>query len=88
MNHKHRKVLHALYAHPASANISARAVESVLKEMGAEIEQRHGGRWGVRLNEHFVEISHKTHSFSPMQVRQMAKFIKDAGIDAERDYPL
>ena len=88
MNHKHRKVLHALFAHPVSANISARSVQSVLKEMGAKIEQRHGGRLGVHLNEHFVEISHKTHSFSPMQVRQMCKFLTDAGIDAERDYPL
>lgn len=88
MNHKHRKVLHALFAHPVSANISARAVDSIFKEMGADIEQRHGGRLGVRLNGHFAEFSHHDHSLSPDQVRQVKKFIEDAGIDPETDYPL
>ena len=47
MNHKHRKVLHALFAHPVSANIApARAVEAVLKELGGEVDQRHGGARG------------------------------------------
>ena len=88
MNHKHRKVLHALFAHPVSANISPRSVEAVLKELGAEIEQRHGGRWGVRLNKHFAEFSHSGHSLKPSQVQQMRKFIDAAGVDPERDYPL
>jgi len=88
MNHKHRKVLHALFAHPVSANISPRAVESVLIELGGEIEQRHGGRWGVRLNDQFAEFAHKGHSLQPVQVQQIRKFIASAGIDPERDYPL
>lgn len=88
MNHKHRKVLHALFAHPASANLSPRSVESVLVELGADIDQRHGGRWGVRLKGHFAEFSHGGHSLAPQQVRQIAKFVSDAGIDPERDYPL
>ena len=36
MNHRHRKVLHALFAHPVSANIHFRDVESVFKELGGE----------------------------------------------------
>ncbi len=88
MNHKHRKVLHALFAHPVSGNISTRSAESVLKELGGEIEQRHGGRWGVRLNAHFAEFSHSAHSLAPTQVRQICKFLTTAGIDAERDFPL
>lgn len=88
MNHKHRKVLHALFAHPVSANISVRSVESVIQELGGEIEQRHGGRWGARLNGHFAEFSHSKHSLTPGHVRQLAKFLSDAGVDAERDYPL
>lgn len=88
MNHKHRKVLHALFAHPVSANLSPRSVESVLTELGADIEQRHGGRWGVRLNGHFAEFSHGGHSLAPQQVRQIAKFVSGAGVDPERDYPL
>jgi len=88
MNHKHRKVLHALFAHPVSANISTRSVEAVLKELGAEIEQRHGGRWGVKLNDHFAEFPHDAHSLQPVQVQHMRKFIAEAGIEPERDYPL
>ena len=88
MNHKHRKVLHALFAHPVSANISTKAVESVIGELGGEIEQRHGGRWGARLNGHFAEFSHAGHSLSPDEVRKVKKFITDAGIDPEEDFPL
>lgn len=88
MNHKHRKVLHALFAHPVSANLSPRDVEAVLKELGAEIEQRHGGRIGVRLNGHFAEFSHSGHALAPQQARRIAKFVGEAGIDADRDYPL
>jgi len=88
MNHKHRKVLHALFAHPVSANLSPRSVEAVLGELGADIEQRHGGRWGVRLNDEFAEFSHSGHALSPDLVRRIAKFISSAGIDPERDYPL
>ena len=88
MNHKHRKVLHALFAHPVSANISGRSVEAVIGELGGKIEQRHGGRWGVRLNDHFAEFSHKGHALHPDAVRQIRKFFEEAGIDPERDYPL
>lgn len=88
MNHKHRKTLHALFAHPVSANISPKAVEAVFGELGGEIEQRHGGRIGVRLNEHFAEFAHPQHSMSPDQVRQAKKFIEDAGVDPDKDYPL
>ena len=88
MNHKHRKVLHALFAHPVSANISPKAVEAVFGELGAEVEQRHGGRIGVHLNGHFAEFSHPQHSMSPDHVRQAKKFIEEAGINPEQDYPL
>lgn len=88
MNHKHRKVLHALYAHPVSANIAVRAVESVFGELGGEIEQRHAGRIAVRLNDHFAEFAHHSHTLNPGEVRQIKKFLTEAGIDPERDYPL
>jgi hypothetical protein len=88
MNHKHRKVLHALFAHPVSANISTRAVEAVFKELGGEIEQRHGGRIGVRINNHFAEFAHHDHSLNPNLVRQVRKFLEGAGIDPAQDYPL
>ena len=71
MNHKHRKVLHALFAHPASANIAPRAVESVNKELGGTAEQRHGGRIGFRLNDRFAEFNHLQHTLHPDEVRRI-----------------
>lgn len=88
MNHRHRKVLHALFAHPVSANIAPRAVESVIKELGGEVDQRHGGRVGLHLNSNFVEIAHDSHSLKPAHVHQIRKFLVSAGVDPERDYPL
>ena len=88
MNHKHRKVLHSLFAPPVSANIAPRAVESVIEELGGTIEQRHGGRIGVRLNENFAEFHHPKHTLHPDEARRISRFIRDAGVDPARDYPL
>ena len=88
MNHKHRKTLHALFAHPVSANIATRAVASVFEELGGQVEQRHGGRWGVHLNGHFAEFSYDTHTLSPEHVQKIRKFLTDAGVNPERDYPM
>ena len=88
MNHKHRKILHALFSHPVSANISSKGVDAVIRELGGTIEQRHGGRFGVRLNGHFAEFHHDAHTLRPDHVRRLAKFLSEAGINHERDYPL
>jgi len=87
MNHRHRKVLQALFAHPVSANIALRDIEALLVELGASVENRHGGRMGVRLNKHFAEFAHRSaHSLTPDQVRHLRKFLTDAGIDPKA-YP-
>ena len=52
MNHSHRKTLHALFAHPISANIDYKSVVHVLEDLGAEIENKSGNRIGVTLNGH------------------------------------
>ena len=88
MNHKHRKVLHQLFAHPEPANLAPADVNAVLVELGAEIEERQGARFAVTLNGHTVVFHHAKHSVDKSEVRQLRKFIEDAGIDAERDYPL
>ena len=88
MNHKHRKVLHALFAHPVSANIGFTQVESVLKELGAEVSTTHTGKVSVELNGHKANFSHAKHSLPPQEVSQVRKFIETCGIDPDRDYPL
>ena len=88
MKHKERKVLHALFAHPVSANISARSAGAVLKELGAEIEQRDGGRWRLQLNGHCVEVPEPSNALKPKHVKKIRDFITNCGIDPNRHYPL
>jgi hypothetical protein len=88
MNHKHRKVLHALFAHPISANIALKDVESVFKELGAETKSAHSGKLHVTLKGQSANFSHAGHSLPTEEVVQVRKFIEGCGVDPERDYPL
>ncbi|MHA1536638.1 MAG: hypothetical protein ACTSUD_03710 [Alphaproteobacteria bacterium] len=88
MNHHHRKILHSLFAHPINANVAMKDVESVLRELGAEIKASHGGKIHVALNEHSANFSHAKHSLPKQEVMQLRKFIKTCGIDPQRDYPI
>ncbi len=88
MNHKHRITLHALFAHPMSNNIDPRMVKATLEELGAEITQPWHGHLLVTLNG-FTHRSHDSHhNLSKDEVAAMRKFLMDAGVDPERDYPL
>jgi hypothetical protein len=88
MNHHHRKVLHALFAHPVSANIAFKDVQSVLRELGAEITTANTGKIHVVLNGHSANFSHFDHSVPKTGVAQIRKFIESSGIEPERDYPI
>ncbi len=88
MNHHHRKILHKIFAHPVSANIAMKDVESVLREMGAEISAAHSGKTHVQLNGHSANFSHPNHSLPKQEVTQVRKFVESCGIDPQRDYPL
>lgn len=84
MNHKHRKVLAQLFAHPISANIDFKEVEHVLQELGAEIENKSGNRIGVTLNGHKVAFTHVNHSLPKDEVVQIRKFLETAGVTPEQ----
>ena len=73
MNHKHRKILQAIFAHPVSANIDFKDVVSVLEELGAEIDNKHGIRIGVKLNGHSAAFSHAQHDL-PIDLPALEKF--------------
>lgn len=88
MNHKHRKVLHALFAHPVSGNINFNQVEHVFKELGADLSSTHTGKVSVALNGHKANFRHANHSLPPQEVAQVRKFIETCGIDPATDYPL
>lgn len=86
MNHRHRKVLNALFAHPISANIHFKDVEAVLRELGAEIEEKHGSRIGVTLDGHTVAFHHAQHALPKDEVVRIRQFLEKCGIDVA-DYP-
>jgi hypothetical protein len=88
MNHHHRKILHTLFVHPIAANISMHDIESVLRELGAEINAAQSGKIHVTLNGHSANFSHYNHSLPKEEVVQLRKFIETCGIDPNRDYPI
>jgi hypothetical protein len=81
LNHRHRKVLEALFAHPVSANIHTGDVEALLADLGAELDHTHHGKLMVRLNGHSQAFPHMAHTLSPDQVRLMRKFLEGAGVE-------
>ena len=87
MNHHHRKVLHALFAHPVSANIAMKDVEAVFRELGAEVSHSHSGKLAVELKGHKVNFHNAHHSLPKQEVQQIRKFLESCGIDPSRDYP-
>jgi hypothetical protein len=87
MNHRHRKLLHAIFAHPINANLGMKEVEHLLRELGAEIENKSGGRVGVTLNGHTVAFTVADHSVPKDEVVQIRKFLETCGVSAE-SYPV
>lgn len=87
MNHRQRKTLHAVFAHPLGANIDHDAVLHLFKALGAEVENKSGNRQGVSLNGHSVALTHVSHDLPKEEVMQVRKFLTACGIDP-KDYPL
>lgn len=87
MNHRHRKILHAVFAHPINANIGMKEVEHLLRDLGAEIDAKSGGRIGVTLNGHTIAVAHVNHSLPKEEVVQIRKFLEACGT-TPADFPL
>ncbi len=88
MNHHHRKVLHSLFSHPINGNIAMKDIESVFRELGAEVSTAQSGKMQVALMGHSANFPHAQHSLPREEVVQVRKFIETCGIDPESDYPL
>ena len=88
MNHKHRKVLHSLFSHPLPSNIHLHEVESVLRELGADLGHTGHGRLSVTLKGHAASFHGADHGLSKDEVSNLRNYIETCGIDPERDYPL
>ncbi len=88
MNHKHRNVLHAIFAHPTSSNIDPKQVYAALEEAGAEVNHGGHGQVIVKLGGHTHGFHHVQHSLEKEQVTELRHFLTQAGLDPARDYPL
>lgn len=88
MNHRHRKVLHALFSHPVSANIDPRHVLAVFEDLGATVAPGGHGQVKITLNGHTRGFPDTHHSLSRDEVGAMRHFLVEAGVDPARDYPL
>ncbi|MFX8425890.1 hypothetical protein ABTL79_19100, partial [Acinetobacter baumannii] len=87
MNHSHRKILHAIFAHPVNANLGFKEVEHVLTALGAEVDNKSGNRIGVKFKGHSAAFSHANHDLPKEEVVQIKKFLIDCGVDPAQ-YPL
>ena len=88
MNHRHRKLLHALFAHPVSANLDPRHVLALFEDLGAEVSHGGHGQIKVALGGHAHAFHDSRHSLSKDEVVAMRRFLEQAGVDPARDYPL
>jgi hypothetical protein len=88
MNHKQRHTLHALFAHPVSANIDPRLAFSIVETLGGEVTHGGHGQIVLRLNGHTHGFHGSRHALSKDEVVALRKFLEAAGIDPVRDYPL
>ncbi len=84
MNHHHRKTLHALFAHPVSANIDFRKVMHVFEELGAEIENSAGNRVKIKLDNHTAAFTHAQHSLPKEEVIELRKFLEQCGVTPDK----
>ena len=74
MKARHRKILERILARPTSANIRWSEVESLLRAVGAEIEEREGSRVAVIFGDE-VHIFHRPHP-SPMTDKGAAAAVR------------
>jgi len=79
MNHHHRKTLHALFAHPISANIDFKKVVHLLEGIGAEVDNKPGNRVGVKLNEHSAALGTLTAICQRKKSSRCGSFLKPVG---------
>ncbi len=83
MKRKHQKTLELLFNHPISANVRWSEIETLLLELGAQIEEREGSRVLIRL---FGErrVFHRPHP-SPMTdkgaVASLRDWLNDNGVN-------
>jgi hypothetical protein len=83
MKGKHERTLRMIFSRPTPATLAWREVESLLVAVGAVVEERARSRVAVELNG-VPAVFHRPHpakEMDPAAVRQMRKFLTDAGVE-------
>lgn len=63
MNKRHRRTLDVIFAHPISGNIKWKNVESLLRNLSADLTERSGSRVALSLN-NCIAMFHRPHTES------------------------
>lgn len=83
MGQKHQRTLKRVFAHPTSANIQWRDIESLFTELGATVGEREGSRVAVVLFGE-VRVFHRLHP-SPNTdkgaVASIRKWLEQHGVE-------
>jgi hypothetical protein len=82
MGRKHVRTLAAIFRQPISGDIKWRDVESLLKSLGAEVEEREGSRAAVFLNGR-IAVLHRPHPSPNLDkgaVRDIRRFLESTGV--------
>lgn len=85
MTNRHRSTLHALFAHPISANIDPRQVFAAIEAVGGEVSHSGHGHVVIKLNGHTHGFHNVGHAFAKDDVVVLRKFLTQAGIDPAND---
>ena len=82
MSHKHESLIRSLFHDPISGNIHWREVESLLRPLGAEIEQLSGARLRVRLNgaEGILHRPHHSNVLDKSGVKHLREYLAQARV--------
>ncbi len=80
MSHKHENFLRTIFHDPISGNIHWREVESLLRHLGADIEQLTGARLRVTLNgaEGILHRPHHSNVLDRSGVKHVREFLARA----------
>jgi len=80
MSHKHESLLRSLFRDPVSGNIHWREVESLLRHLGAGIEQLSGARLRVTLNgvEGVLHRPHHSNVLDKSSVKHLREYLAHA----------
>lgn len=82
MKRKYQRTLELVYARPASGNVRWTDIEALLRELGAEFEEREGSRLEVYLFG-VVRVFHRPHPSPDTDkgaVAAVRKWLEDNGV--------